>query len=177
MLVILAGCQGAGGARPYSGPPSAAPTSAIPAVPPPTRAILSDADVGIVRSFGRDHVTAEEAAAAQPDQVLALTEFSGWGWADAATRRWGAIAETLVLTLRPEGGQRAFAFWSRDADRPPFAAGQCPPALSGLDQCRLGLDGERGIAVGRRDTEVFRLECPASQVERLASIQAAHLRG
>jgi hypothetical protein len=179
-LIALALVYGLGAIA--CGQPAAAPTGrpgppSIMAQPPPAvrlrpaaDAILSDQTVGAARRTGNDHLTAEQAASEQPDQAAALGEYAGWGWLDGASRTWTTAAETLVITARPDGAARALDYWGRDAQ------GRCSPAATaGLDDCRLGVSGDRAVVVGRLASAVFRLQCPASAAERLAAAQAASL--
>lgn len=164
------------------GPPAAVPAArsarpSIRAQPPPqvrlrpaSDAILSDQAVGAVRRGGHDHLTAEQAASEQPDQAGALAEYAGWGWLDGASRTWATADETLVITARPDGAGRALDYWARDAP-----ARCSPAATAGLDDCRLGVSGDRAVVVGRLASAVFRLQCPAAAAERLAAVQAASL--
>src|SRR5262245_53407681 len=126
----LAGCQGPGTAtNRSSGGPSR--PSILAEAPPqvrlrrPVGAILSDQVVGLPRRAGIDHLSAAEAASNQPDQAAALAEFLGWGWLDAASRTWSAADEVLVLTARPDGAIRAFAYWAREAGEAPYVVGGC----------------------------------------------------
>jgi|SRR5215471_714669 len=160
-------------------PPAAvrpAPPSILAQPPPEVRlrpaseAILSDQSVGAARRGGHDHLTAEQAASEQPDQGAALALYAGWGWVDGASRTWSTADETLVITNRPDGASRALDFWARDAQ------GACPAtAMAGLDDCRLGVSGDRAVVVGRLASAVFRIQCPAASAERLAAAQAAAL--
>jgi hypothetical protein len=163
-LLCLAGAAGCGQpARPTAGA-SASPS--ILAQPPPAvrlrpaaDAILSDQAVGAARRGGHDHLTAEQAASEQPDQGAAMTEYAGWAWLDGASRTWSTADETLVITARPDDAARALDFWARGA-----AASRCPPAaMTGLDDCRVGVSGDRAVVVGRLASE------------RLAAAQAAAL--
>jgi hypothetical protein len=132
--------------------------------------------VGSPRHAGSDHLTAAAAASQQPDQPAALAEFLGWGWLDGSTRGWASADETLVLTSRPEGAARAFEFWAAETTRPPFAPAACSPAVtSGLDDCRLGVAGDRALVIGRVGAEAFRLSCPAASADRLAGAQVASM--
>jgi len=173
-LVGLAACQQ--NAPPPTPSPSAtrAPTPVV-ALRDPGAAILADADVGRPRTAGRDHLGATEAARDQPDEVLALQLYSGWGWVDMATRTWGPVSDQVLQTLRPEGATRAYALWSGEAERAPFSAAPCPASISGLDQCRYGTAADRAIVVGRLDTVTFRLVADPGAVERLAARQASRL--
>ncbi|HXM55644.1 MAG TPA: hypothetical protein VOB72_09655 [Candidatus Dormibacteraeota bacterium] len=181
-LIVLAllACLGATACGQPSGPAATGASSSpsILAQPPPAvrlraagDAILSDQAVGSARRGGHDHLTAEQAASEQPDQGAAMTEYAGWGWLDGASRTWTTADETLVITARPDEAARALDFWAKDA-----AQSRCPPAaMAGLDDCRLGVSGDRAVVVGRLASAVFRLQCPASAAERLAADQAAAL--
>jgi hypothetical protein len=186
-LLLCAGLAACGGS---SGPAASAtgdrpPTHSILAQPPPGLrlrapgdALLSDQVVGAARRGGHDHLTAAQAASEQPDQGAALQRFTAWGWLDGASRTWATADETLVLTAEPAGSRRAFASWSEEAAQAPFAAGPCPAqAAAGLDDCRLGVAGDRAVVVGRLGTAVFRLACPASAAQRLTEAQVAALHG
>ena len=92
---------------------------------------------------------------------------------DAARRTWTGAGETLVLTTRPDGAARAFDAWAAAGAPDP-----CPAAAAaGLDGCRLGVNGDRAVVVGRLGSDVFRLDCPASAADRLTAAQTASLRG
>ncbi len=161
------------------------PSPSIAAQPPPglrlrapADAILADQVVGSARRAGQDHLVATEAASQQPDQAAALRRYTSWGWLDGATRAWTGADETLVATASAAGAARAFADWSAEAGQAPFAAGDCSLAASaGLDDCRLGLAGDRALVVGRLGTAVFRISCPAAAAERLTVAQVAALQG
>jgi hypothetical protein len=160
--------------------PSAAATPQ-PALRPPADAVLADADIALPRTAGRDHLSAAEAARDTANEVLALEAYSAWGWVEASTRTWSGggrqAAETLLLTLRAEGAGKAFDAWAADAARAPYAATDCTPAVAGLDQCRVGLAGDRALVVGRRGAEVFRIETMGLDAPSLAAKQAARLIG
>jgi len=131
------------------------------------------------RTAGRDHLGAAEAARDTANEVLALETYSGWGWVEASTRTWSGggrrATETLLLTLRAEGAARAFDAWAGEAATSPFAATDCPAAVTGLDQCRIGSTGNRALVVGRLGAEVFRLETAGLDTPALATRQAARL--
>ena len=173
--VLLASCQPGTG---DGGAPTATPASSA-AVPPrlraPADAILSDQVVGSPRRASRDHLSAAEAAREQPDQVGALQEYTAWSWLEASTRSWDGVSDVVLLTARPEGAARAFAFWSAQAARAPFLIAPCPSSVGRLDECRLAVSGDRAVVLGRLDAVAFRLECPAAAADRLASAQAAAL--
>lgn len=138
--------------------------------------MLGDAVVGSPRRAARDHLTAAEAARDQPNQPAALLQYTSWGWIEASTRTWVDADETVLLTARPEGAARAFAVWSQDAAAAPMTVRPCPDAPSRLDDCRLGVAGDRALAIGRLDAAVFRLDCPASAAEPLVAAQGRSLR-
>jgi hypothetical protein len=172
LALCLVACQ------PGSSPPPVRSVRSSPSPPPPAvrlrppaEAILGDQVVGAARQSGQDHLTAEQAASAQPDQAAALAEYLGWAWVDGASRTWAGADETLVLTARPDAAMRAFDAWSAGAQRPCDAA-----AEAGLDECRLGVDGDRAVVVGRLASAVFRLDCPPAAAVRLTAAQAASLR-
>jgi hypothetical protein len=180
VLLLATGCGAAREPRPpreQVASPSIAPAPPLRArLRPPAEAILSDQAVGSPRRAGSDHLTAAAAASQQPDQPAALAEFLGWGWLDGSTRSWATADEALVLTSRPEGAARAFEFWAAETTRPPFAGAPCSPAVSsGLDDCRLGVAGDRALVVGRVGAEAFRLSCPATSADRLAGAQVASM--
>jgi hypothetical protein len=180
VLLLVAGCGASRTAHPPQdqvASPSIAPAPPLRArLRPPAEAILSDQAVGSPRRAGSDHLTAAAAASLQPDQPAALTEYLGWGWLDGSTRSWASADEALVLTSRSEGATRAFGFWAAETTRPPFVAGACSPAVtSGLDDCRLGVAGDRALVVGRVGAEAFRLSCPAASADRLAGAQVASM--
>jgi len=137
---------------------------------PAAEAILSDQVFGAPRRGGHDHLTAAQAASEQPDQAAALAQFASWGWLDGSSRTWSTGDEVLVITARADDAARALEFWARDAQ------GHCTDAaLAGLDDCRLGITGDRAVVVGRLGPAVFRLQCPARSAEPLAMAQAASL--
>jgi hypothetical protein len=181
VLLVVGACQS-------QSPPTARPTaSPTPSPTPllvlraPGDAILADADVGLPRTAARDHLGAAEAARDTANEVLALEVYSGWGWIEASTRTWSGggrqASETVLLTVRPEAAARAFDYWAADAARAPLSAGGCPAALAGLDQCRLGVAGDRALVVGRLGAEVFRLDVTGLDASALAARQAARMQG
>jgi hypothetical protein len=180
LAALLVACQ----SQPPPAPtprPSATPTpTPLLVVRAPADAILGDTDVGLPRTASRDHLTAAEAARDTPNQVLALETYSGWGWVEASTRSWSGggrqASETVLLSVRAEGASRAFEIWAADTGRAPYAASDCPPAIIGLDQCRIGLVGDRALVVGRLGPEVFRLETAGLDAPTLATRQAARLQ-
>jgi hypothetical protein len=141
--------------------------------------VLTDADVGLPRTGGRDHLTAAEAARDTANEVLALETYSGWGWVEASTRTWSGggrqASETLLLTLRAEGARKAFDAWAADAARAPYAATDCPASVTGLDQCRVGMVGDRALVVGRLAAAVFRIETVGMDAPALAGKQASRM--
>jgi len=179
LAALLVACQ----SQPHAAPtprPSAAPTpTPLLVVRAPADAVLADADVGLPLTASRDHLTAAEAARDTPNQVLALETYSGWGWIEASTRTWSGggrqASETVLLSVRAEGASRAFEIWAGDAGRAPYAASNCPAAIVGLDECRIGLAGDRALVVGRLGPEVFRLETAGLDAPALAARQAARL--
>src|SRR5205809_89654 len=83
-----------------------------------------------------------------------------------------------VRPAGPQGAGRALAAWSAGLGQAPFAPSACSGAAgSGLDDCRLGVAGDRAIVVGRLGTAVFRIACPAPVADRLAEAQASALHG
>ncbi len=175
-VLVLAACQQ--GPAPLVSPspaPLGTPVPA-PALRPPSEAVLADAQVGRGRTGGKDHLSAAEAARDQPDQVLALQLFAGWGWVEMATRAWGSASDEVLLTLRAEGAARAYALWAGEAEQSPYSPAPCPAAISGLDQCRYGAASGSAIVVGRLDSAVFRMVAEPAAIERLAGIQAGRLR-
>ncbi len=177
--VLLAGCQLQTAPR-RSPPPSPIPTPAV-SLRAPAAAILSDSEAAAARVGGGDAVSAGEWAASAPDQVVALQNADGWGWSAAARRTWagpgGRRIDDLVLrTDREEGARRAFAYFAGEAARVPLAAGPCPVAVSGLDECEEGVSGGRSVIVGRLGTELFVLDVINADAAGLAARQAAKLR-
>jgi hypothetical protein len=176
-LALLACLTAAACGQPVRPPAPGTASPSILAQPPPglrlrpaAEAILGDQVVGAARRAGHDHLTAEQAASEQADQAAALAQYAGWGWLDGASRTWSTADETLVITARPDGAARALDFWARDA------GARCPAtAMAGLDDCRLGLSGDRAVVVGRLGPAVFRLQCPAQAADRLTAAQAAAL--
>jgi hypothetical protein len=176
-LVLACQSQSPPASTPRPSPsPAATPQ---PALRPPADAVLADADIGLPRTAGRDHLSAAEAARDTANEILALETYSGWGWVGASTRTWSGggrrAAETLLLTLRAEGALRAFEAWAADAARAPYAATDCPPSITGLDQCRVGVAGDRQLVVGRLGAEVFRIETTGMDAAALASKQASRI--
>ena len=49
---------------------------------PPAEAVLEDAQVGLPRVSGQDHLTAAEAASGAADQPLALQTYTSWAWVE-----------------------------------------------------------------------------------------------
>ena len=182
VLLVLVSCQTQGPPAATPRPsPSLSPTP-LPALRPPADAILADADVGLPRTGARDHLGAAEAARDTPNEVLALEVYSGWGWIEASTRTWsgagGQAADTVLLTVRSDAAARAFDYWAADAARAPLAAGACPAAVTGLDQCRIGSGGGQVLVVGRLGAEVFRLQVGGGlDAAALAARQSARLPG
>lgn len=135
---------------------------------------------GLSPTAARDHLTAAEYAAGQPDQVVAVAQVSGWGWADASRRVWAgggrSVTDLVVRTDRPAGAESALTAWAGDAARAPFSAGPCPDSVVGLDDCRMGLAGDRSIWIGRLDAEVFRIDAAGLDAAPLAAEQARRLR-
>jgi hypothetical protein len=179
--LCAAACQPAAAGQPRSPRPSP-PASNAPAeavLRPPAQAVLEDGEVGLPRLSGRDHLSAAEAARDAPDEVSALDAYAGWGWADAASRAWGgsgrSVQVLVLLTLRPEGAERALERWSLDAVRAPLASAACPQGMPRLDGCVAGAGAGRMLVAGRLDAGAFRLEGSAADVARLAPLQARRL--
>jgi hypothetical protein len=142
---------------------------------PPAQSILDDGAVGARRDGGRDHLSAAEFARDQPDQVAALRVFTTWGWVDAATRSWPETSEILVVSQRPEDAGRAFDFWTLQATQAGLKQAACPAGASPLQQCSAAVSDARAVLVGRAGASVFRLDCPRTEADRLASAQARAL--
>ncbi len=176
-VTILAGCQSQQPPQPPPSP-SASPTPLLE-LRPPAQAILGSAELGAPQS-ATDGLTPAELAAAAPDQVVALQEFSGWGWSAASRRHWARSGETvddLVLrTDREDGARRAYAYFAAGAARAPLVAGPCPASIAGLDACTLGTGAARQVVVGRLAEEVFVLDATGADLTALAAIQASRLR-
>ena len=154
--------------------PSPSPSSAATAAPIVVRApvedLLSDADVGLPRTGGRDHLTLTQAASDQVNEALALTNYRAWGWAEAADRSWSGprrVGEILVLLTKPEGADLAFQGFAGEL----ATRSGCPDGL-GLEQCAE--DGQ--ALVGRVGRYVFRITAPETDGDRLAGVQAARIR-
>src|SRR5438067_617384 len=181
LVALLLACQSQAPPAATPRPSQAATPTPQPALRPLADAVLVDADVALPRTGGRDHLSAAEAARDTANEVLALETYSGWGWLEASTRTWSGggrqAAETLLLTVRGEGAGRAFDTWASDAARAPYSAGSCPASVTGLDQCRLGVAGDRALVVGRLGAEVFRIETVGVDAAALAAKQAARLIG
>ena len=139
-------------------------------VRPPVEDILGDADVGLPRTGGRDHLTLTQAASEQVNEPLALTNYRAWGWADAVDRSWAGarrVDETLVLLTKPEGADLAFRGYAGELT----VLSGCPDGF-GLDQC-----AEDGAAlVGRLGRYVFRITAGKTDADRLAGVQADRIR-
>jgi hypothetical protein len=176
-LLLAAACLIACTASPPPAPspsPSPAPSSAATVAPvlvrPPADDILADADVGLPRIGGRDHLTLTQAASEQVNEPLALTNYRAWGWADAADRTWAGarrVDETLVLLTRTEGADLAFRGIAGELK----ILAPCPDGL-GLEQC-----AEDGASlVGRVGRYVFRITAGKPEADRLAGVQAARIR-
>jgi hypothetical protein len=179
LAAVLLACQSQSPPAATSKPSATATATPQPVLRAPADAVLADADVGLPRTAGRDHLTAAEAARDTANEVLALETYSGWGWIEASTRSWSgggrSASETLLLTLRAEGAGKAFDAWAADAARAPYSAAGCPAAVTGLDQCRLGVAGDRALVVGRLGAEVFRIETVGLDSATLASKQASRM--
>lgn len=180
----LVACDAAG--TPASPAPPAVSASPLPVATPvrlraPAAAILDEAAVGLARNAARDHLGAAEAAGSEPDQVDALQVYYSWGWVEASTRSWAGggrrVDDTVLLSVRAQGAQRAFVFWSGAAELAPFTGQPCPTSIAGLDQCRLGTGDGRSIVVGRLDAEVFRITATGLDAAALAAVQASRLAG
>lgn len=166
--------------------PAATPRASPTATPPPPPQLRAPADAILAEASGlrlitvRDHLTAAEYAASAPDQVIGLDQVRGWGWEEASLRQWsggGRSAQALLLrTDRASGAHLAFAAWAEQASVTPLLGADCPPSVSGLDECRLGTAGARSIVVGRLDTETFRLDLNGLDPAPLAAAQAQRLR-
>jgi hypothetical protein len=180
-LLVLGACQSQSSPAPTPRPSATPSPTPLLVLKAPAEAILADADVGLQRTAARDHLGAAEAARDTANEVLALEVYSGWGWIEASTRTWSGggrqVSETLLLTVRPEGAARAFDYWAADAARAPLAAAACPASLPELDQCRLGIAGDRALVVGRLGAEVFRLDVSGLDAAALGARQAARIPG
>jgi len=177
--VLLLGCQSQPPPAATPRPSHTATATPLLALRPPADAVLADADLGLPRTAGRDHLSAAEAARDTANEVLALEVYSGWGWVEASTRTWSGggrqAAETVLLTLRAEGAAKAVDAWAADAARAPYAATDCPASVAGLDQCRIGTAGDRALVVGRLGAEVFRIETVGMDAPALAGKQASQM--
>jgi hypothetical protein len=182
-VTLLAGCQLREAPAPPAPPPppSPSPTPVLP-LRPPAQAILGTPELGAPEA-ATDGLTAAELAAAAPDQVVALEEFSGWGWSAASRRHWVRPGQTIddlvLLTVREEGAQRAYAYFAAAAAHVPLSAGPCPLSITGLDACTLGAGGARQVVVGRLGAEVFVLDATGASTTLAASLaatQATRLR-
>ena len=178
-LALLAGavltvCSGPAAAP--SPTPSARPSSSpSPRVTlrAPVDEILTDADLGLARSGGRDHLGLTQAAEEQQNQPLALVRYRSWGWVDEASRSWGGgsaqVSESLLLLTKVDGARLAFF---------DFATGlhsDCPPGL-GLDDCAQGRTGTTTSLAGRVGPYVFQIDGSGVDVEALAAKQAIKIR-
>lgn len=159
---------------------SAASASSPPRLRAPADAILTDADTGLPRMAGRDHLTLNEVALDQPDPRSALASMQGWGWVEASTRTWSGggrrVEAEVLLTLRADGARQAYGRWVQETDAPPRTGSTCPAQLASLDQCRLGRAGSSAVVVGRLDAVVFRVAGTDLDTVALAAIQAGRLR-
>jgi hypothetical protein len=183
-IVGAAACQAQTSplASPSSSPPPAASPAARPspiALRAPAEAILTDADTGLPRSAGRDHLKVTEVARDQSDPRGALATIGGWGWVDESTRSWAAadrrVETQVLLTLRADGARQAYGQWVQETDSPPRTGSPCPPDLAGLDDCRVGRAGAVAVVVGRLDSVVFRVAGTNVDTVALAAIQARRL--
>lgn len=181
-VLAVATCAGCS----FGGPPAASPRPSPTPTPtpalllrPPPQAVLASAG-GLSAVTVRDHLPAAEYAASAADQVLGLAEVQSWGWADASWRVWSnggsSVDDLVVATDRPEGAQRAFAYWAGRASAAPLSSGPCPDAIAGLDQCLTGTAGRRTVVVGRLNALVFRLDVVGADAGSLAASQAQRLR-
>jgi len=147
---------------------------------PPALAILDDAQVGLPRVSGRDHLTAAEAAGGAADQPLALQTYTSWGWTEESTRAWsggGRSADALVLaTLRPSGARRAFTSFAQQTDVAPYSGMPCPPRITGLDGCHMGVGSSNAVITGWLAEEVIVVAGHDVDVVSLAAAQAGRLR-
>ena len=182
VTAAMASCQPAGTTTNTAGatPPPAPSATPSPPAAAPAAAVLTASDVGLPLLSARDGISLGEAVRDQADQALALRTYQGWGWADASRRTWGSGArsadEILLLTLRPQGAERAFASWSQDTETAPLAGAACGASLRRLDQCRIGSAGDGALIVGRAGADVFRQHTRNLDAALLAARQAARLR-
>jgi len=182
VFVLVVACSN-GAAQATPRPPAAA-TPAPLATPvrlhPPAEAVLEDAEVGLPRVSGRDHLSAAEAASGAADQPLALQTYTSWGWSEESTRSWKAedrSADALVLlTLRSSGARIAFAYYAQQTDVAPYAGRPCTADLASLDGCHVGVDGSRVVVTGWLAEEVFVVGGTGIDVYLLAAKQAQRLR-
>ena len=178
--LLLAAC-GTAAREPLPSPVPPPPSSPAPtpvSLRPPALAILADAQVGLSRTSGRDHLTAAEAARDQPDQQGALQLYRSWGWVEESLRTWAggdrSASETVLLTLRAENARVAYAAWAGHLSG---TAGACgPPLASRLDECTEALSDSGVLVVGRLDAELFLLLGSGVDVLSLARLQADQLR-
>jgi hypothetical protein len=146
----------------------------------PASAILSDAQIGLPRVGGRDHLIASEAASLDVDQAAALQTYTSWGWVEESTRSWESADKRLdaivLLSLRPEAADVAYEHFAQAAEVAPYEGSECPSALTGLDACRVGVGAGRTVVTGRLSAEVFVLDGSGIDVVALAALQATRLR-
>jgi hypothetical protein len=154
-----------------SSSPSATPTAAAIPIRAPVEDILAEAEVGLPRTAGRDHLSLTQAASEQENEPLALTNYRAWGWVDAADRSWAGpgmrVDEKLLLLTRPEGAGLAFQGLAGE-----LASRAVCPTATGVDQCTE--DG--GVLMGRVGRYVFRIAAAKADLDRLAGLQAARIR-
>ena len=176
VVVLVSACQGAAGARPSPTPsPRPVPATARPHVD----AILADAQVGLPRTGGLDHIGVLEAAHTQLNQAAALDLYRSWGWVDQATRVWAlgsqGSEEWLLLTVRQDGARRAFTFYSDQRAAATAQAGPCGAAANALDECAEWQSESGTTILGRRGPFVFQLTARGADADRLALLQAQKL--
>lgn len=176
-MPAAAGCQGEQRTPVVPRPsPVESPRQSPVALRAPAEAILADAETGLPRTAGRDHLKLTEVARDQPDPRGALAAMGGWGWVEESTRVWAGggrrVEAQVLLTLRAEGARQAYSVWVQEADQQPRVGAACPGALAGLDECRMGSAGDSVVVIGRLDALVFRVAGSNVDVVALAGVQA-----
>jgi hypothetical protein len=177
MLLLVACSNPAPTASPRPAPESPSPLPSAVRLRPPAEAILEDAQVGLPRVAGRDHLSAAEAASSAANQPLALQTYTSWGWSEQSTRTWAdgarSVDDLVLLTLRPFGARLAFAYYAQQSGQ---RERSCTAELSKLDGCHAGEAGDKVVVIGWLDDEVFVVSAAGVDVYALAERQAARLR-
>jgi hypothetical protein len=179
LAALATDCSPAGSPPPPAPAPAAA--SPPPRQPAPATAILDASQVGLPLSAAEDGITPAQAANEVPDAADALPLFDSWGWLVESRRDFGRgaarVEVTVLLTLRLDGAESAFALLAQETAVPPLITGACGAGVPAADQCSLGQGQGHQLVVGRVGTEVFEVSTAGAGAVALAALQAARLRG